>query len=147
MMGDDRTPATSRSIYDGGEEDDAPWFVRADDPEGDLEDGAEPASLADWVAAEQALVRPLAAASRQLGRLEQALSHPETGPEPGGGATARLALQEASDWCCHVDGLGLQTWRNQHSPARCPHRISATSATGFRPRSSHMRSGSTSGSN
>lgn len=116
MMGGDSTPSTVRSIYDGDQEGDgegdAPWFLRADDPEEDLEGGApaEAASLADWVAAEQALVQPLAAAARQLGRLEQSLSDPETGPEPGDGAAARLALQEASDllW---LEGVRLRPER------------------------------------
>ncbi len=117
MGGDDSAPSPSRSIYDG-EDDDAPWFVRAGDPEDDFEDGAavEPASLADWVTAEQANVKPLAAAARQLGRLEQALSVSASGP----GAATRLALREASDllwlegvrlrperlWMFKVDGGG-----------------------------------------
>ncbi len=110
--GGDSMPSTPRSIYDGDQEGDgegeAPWFLRVDDPEDGFEDGAaaEPASLADWVAAEQALLHPLAAAARQLGRLEHALSDPEIGQ----GAATRLALQEASNllW---LEGVRLRPER------------------------------------
>jgi len=105
------------SIYDGEDEDGedgagAPWFLRPDDM-GDDDDNpdssgapADAATLAEWAAAEQALVQPLAAAARQLGRLEQALADPSTGP----GGAMRLALQEAADllW---LEGVRLRPER------------------------------------
>jgi len=116
MGGEDSNPSFRGSIYDGAEEE-APWFVRRETAQ-DLEEDepAAPAALSDWREAEQALVQPLAAAARQLGRLEQAL----TDAAMGQGAAMRLALQEASDllwlegvrlrperlWMFKVDGGG-----------------------------------------
>lgn len=91
MGGEDSARPIPRSIYDRDDEEGAPWFLRTEEPEDDAPQ--RHVALTDWAAAEQANVRALTAAARQLGRLEQALSDPDTGQ----GASARLALREASD--------------------------------------------------
>lgn len=81
------TDGGGRSIYDGDDEDDNPWFLRHVEDDED----APPATtdLLDWREAERDQARALADTARGLGRLEQALTlH---------GGVARLALIEASD--------------------------------------------------
>ncbi len=85
-MGDE----SKRSLYDGDEGEDEPWFLRSGEED---EEGPAPASLAAWRDAERDHLRALADVARLLGRLEQALASRTA--EQGG--AARLALIEASD--------------------------------------------------
>lgn len=99
MIGQGREDG-ARSIYDGDDEADDPWFLRH--VEDDENAAPATAELLDWREAERDHARLLTDTARGLGRLEQALTHH--------GGVARLALIEASDLLWH-EGIQIRPER------------------------------------
>lgn len=119
---------TRRSLYDGEEEADAPWFLRPNEEDDEERGSTQAADLAEWAAAERDQLRTLADTARLLGRLEQALRN-TVGPAGAAsgsyeerGAASRLALAEASDllWLEGVRVRSERLWMHQADHAAAP---------------------------